>query len=294
MSAADQLNRIVSLVAFLSRRGEGVTLDDLAAECGTTRAQVQADVRTLTGLGDHADHDWRLSLSVTQQGDAVAITSLGPWRRPLRLTPDEFLALQLALADDPEGEALARQFAGLAPRTAERPHTAHEGPRGEGRILDAVRRAVAGRVKLELLYAGAGDRVGGGRVVHPYELVVQGGRFYCIAWCEQAQGWRHFRVDRMLDALATDQPFPPRDDFEPPDHVFRTETTPDQVTVRFGPRIRRWVEERYPDGVATEDGAFQVTFDVTDPAWLVRHVLSFGTEAEVLEPEEYRALVSHG
>jgi predicted DNA-binding transcriptional regulator YafY len=34
-----------------------------------------------------------------------------------------------------------------------------------------------------------------------------------------------------------------------------------------------------------------VTYQVADPHWIVRHVLSYGAEAEVLEPGEVRGWV---
>ena len=90
MTAADQLNRIVSLVADMSRRGDGaVTLAELAEAQDTTVHQVQADIRTLTALDNDPGADWLLALQVTQEGDRVELWSGGPFRRPVRLAPDE-------------------------------------------------------------------------------------------------------------------------------------------------------------------------------------------------------------
>ncbi len=158
-------------------------------------------------------------------------------------------------------------------------------------MLEAVRRAVAQERKLAIVYAGSRDRVGRRRVVRPHELLVEGGRFYCIAWCEAVSDWRHFRLDRMLDALVLAEHFAPEADYEPPRGAFRPEDAADGVTVRFGPAIARWLRERYPEGSGTEGEGWEVEFDVADPIWLVRHVLYYGPEAEVVGPEEYREAV---
>ena len=117
MTAQAQLTRIIQLVAELTRReraGEdSPAIASLADTLGVSTDQVTADLRTLTLLGEHADAEWLLSLSVWQQGDRVGVTSGGPFRRPLVLSPDERLAVQAALALDPEGENLAARFAGL-------------------------------------------------------------------------------------------------------------------------------------------------------------------------------------
>ena len=39
------------------------------------------------------------------------------------------------------------------------------------------------------------------------------------------------------------------------------------------------------------DGSVTETYQVADPHWIVRHVLQYGPEAEVVEPEEVRGWV---
>jgi proteasome accessory factor C len=61
--------------------------------------------------------------------------------------------------------------------------------------------------------------------------------------------------------------------------------------VRYSPRVARWLAERV-DGEVQEDGALVVRHAVSDADWLVRHVLRYGGEAEVLEPEVLRRRVA--
>ena len=99
------------------------------------------------------------------------------------------------------------------------------------------------------------------RPVHPYALVYGEGHWYLLAWCTVSEGVRIFRVDRILE-----------------------------VRVRYSPRIARWIAEREA-GEWDADGAFGVTHQAADPHWAVRHVLQYGPDAVVLEPEEVRRLV---
>lgn len=62
------------------------------------------------------------------------------------------------------------------------------------------------------------------------------------------------------------------------------------MAVRYGPRIARWFIER-GQGAAADDGSVVVRHAVADPGWLVRHVLQYGPDAEVLEPSDMRRLV---
>lgn len=122
-TAATQLNRLVQLVAEMSRREErgerALRLAEVAEHLATTPRQILKDVRVLTETTDDPDGTWLSSLTIVQQGDNLEIASRGPYRRPIRLTPDELLALQVALVTEPEIPSHAvRELAGLATTAA--------------------------------------------------------------------------------------------------------------------------------------------------------------------------------
>jgi len=296
--ATAQLDRIVSLVAELSRTAlddeEGRSLSELASRYGVSTKQIAGDIQTLTTLCDHAEAEWLLSLSAWQQDDRVSVSSLGPFRRPILLNPDERLALQVALALDPDG-------AGLAARLA----TALEGTVGQAPAgRPARRRAGFGDLLLgaanehrciEVLYAGEGGGAGRQSVIEPHELVTYHGRSYVHAWDREAGGWRLFRMDRFLDALPTDTRFDERNDFEPiagRSDLFRAPPSAvETVRVRFSRRVARWIRERYPRCEEADGGCVVVTFLASSVEWLVRRVLEYGPDAEVLGPPAYREAV---
>jgi proteasome accessory factor C len=302
-TASTQLNRIVTVVAELSRReaaGEpALTLAEVAAGQGTTADQIQRDIRALTQASDEPDAEWLQSLSVWQEGDRLSVSSRGPFRRPIRFTGDELLALQVGLATEEGNEcALSRELAEVVRADARGARSfAVEAAAGAGEaaVADLARRAMDERLPLSILYAGGHDRAGTPRVIEPHQVVVAEGRVYIVAWCRRSGGWRNFRADRVIDAMVEKGTFRLRADFVPfadGEAVFRAEPDDvDEVTVRFGPGIARWLEERYPDAKRQADGSVDVTFPVADPAWLVRHVLQYGPDAEVLAPAEYREAV---
>jgi predicted DNA-binding transcriptional regulator YafY len=292
MTAAESLARIVSLVAELTRvereAGAAPTVATLAASFGVTPAQIAADIRTLTQLNDHSDAEWLLSLSAWQQGEMVGVSSAGPFRRPVRLSPDELYAVQLALVM--EGEtALAARLGAVAAAGAPAPPSVRQ----RLPAYDLLSDAVASHLVIELLYAGEGEQTGRQWVIHPHQLAEYRDRTYVVAWCVASDDWRHFRLDRILDALPAGGTFAPRADFRPvlePGDVFRAaDDAVEQVAVRFSPAVARWVRERYRDDVEEEeDGAVRVRLPVTSVAWLVRRVLEYGDDAEVIGPAAYR------
>ena len=285
MSAAEPLTRIVAMVAELTLREQSgapwMTRADLAQSLGVSVTQVGRDLETLTLLGDGADSDWLLSLRVLLEGDKVAIMSNGPFQRPLRLTPVELLAVQMALVG--EGEVpLAAKMGGAA--SAALP----DRPRPSPTLADRVGEAITGQRRLRCRYAG--DRRGEPteRTIQPHQAVEYRNYVYVVAWCERSNGWRRFRLDRILQA-EHDGTFEPRADFTPlraTSEVFQAGQV-EEVVVRYRDGAARWARERYPSA-RVEDDRVAVRFKVANPEWLIRMVLEVGDDAEVVEPEDYR------
>jgi proteasome accessory factor B len=63
-----------------------------------------------------------------------------------------------------------------------------------------------------------------------------------------------------------------------------------EAVVRYSRSIARWISER-EEVEENPDGSVVVRHRVADPRWIVRHVLSYGPEAEIVEPAEMRDLV---
>jgi predicted DNA-binding transcriptional regulator YafY len=68
--------------------------------------------------------------------------------------------------------------------------------------------------------------------------------------------------------------------------VFRAGGAP-AATVRYSPRVARWPVER-GEAEPQPDGGAVARRQVADELWLARHVLQYGTDAEVLDPPELR------
>ncbi len=300
-TAAGQIQRIVRLVAELSRdamAGEhGIALADIAARLGVAPDVVQQDLRTLTAISDDADVEWLQSLSVWQEGDRVSAVSRGPFRRPMRFTADELLAIRVGLAlEGDAGLALAERLAGELSGVPADPSVQVAGLPGEGeqRVVALATLAIeTGRV-LSLLYAGERDFAGSARAVEPHQVVHANGRAYIVAWCRRARDWRHFRADRVLDAALEAGTFEPRvlPAVDRPEGLLRArQSDTHDVVVRYSPAVARWLAERHADAKRLPDGALEVTHRVAEPAWLVRLVLGYADEAEVVSPVSYRAAV---
>ena len=108
-------------------------------------------------------------------------------------------------------------------------------------------------------------------------------------------GRREAGSPAQLEARALETGYAPPSDFDPTEYVsdgrvFRSDAEED-VLVRYSPRVAPWVREHGPIE-ELDGGSVSVRFTTADPRWVVRHVLLYGPEAEVVEPPAVREMVA--
>jgi proteasome accessory factor C len=309
--AERQLERVLHVLPLAAREG-GESLAALAAELGVSKERLLRDLEEVTARAYYLEPPVDIDISIEQ--DRVTVWTTGEFRRPVKLSPREALALTLGLrllaesAESGRADAL-RALAGRldaalavipAAALAEDFALGAGDPEGEG-LLAMLREAARERRPCRLQYLKPADLEPEPRVLHPYALVHAGGRWYALGHSPEAGGVRAFRLDRVLAVSPLDGTFDVPEDFDARDHieksgplpggVFRADETV-EVTVRYSPRIARWIEERADSAVEKRpDGSVDVRHPVADPGWLVRHVLYHGPDAEVVQPPEMRDLV---
>jgi proteasome accessory factor C len=149
--------------------------------------------------------------------------------------------------------------------------------------------------RLALRYLRPGDAEPRERLVEPLRLVYANGRWYLLARPVDTDDVRVYRVDRVLDAKLTEQhfastAFDASRFIDDGGHAYSGQGAA-IATVRYSPRVARWIAERTGQRVDT-DGSITVEHRVADADWLARHVLQYGAEAEVVQPPELRAHVA--
>lgn len=137
------------------------------------------------------------------------------------------------------------------------------------------------------------------RDVEPYQLVFSEGFWYLVAFCHQREEIRLFRVDRIKQLEETGAGFelPPQFNYE--DYMgaaWGMERGEEfAFKVKFSGDGARYVKETkcHPSQVVTEaeDGTVVFCAKACGLKAVTRWVLSFGGEAEVLEPENLREKV---
>jgi predicted DNA-binding transcriptional regulator YafY len=139
------------------------------------------------------------------------------------------------------------------------------------------------------------------RMIDPYKLLQNRGTWYAVAWCRLRNDMRLFALHRIESyQVLDDVGFRVRDDFDVDawiDKAFLLEHTGQEhrVKVHFKPRSARYIRERNwhasQELTEHEDKSCTLEFLTQSLEETKRWVLSYGSEAHVLEPPELRDML---
>lgn len=130
----------------------------------------------------------------------------------------------------------------------------------------------------------------GRREVEPYYLIFQWASWYLWGWCRERKDFRMFKLNRMYDLMMSGGVFQRREAAAPDlstEKIFPAEV---QARIRFAPECRwRLIDEFGRDSFVCEpDGSLLFSFGFAGSDHLLSWLLTFGDQAELLEPVELR------
>ena len=162
-------------------------------------------------------------------------------------------------------------------------------------LVDLLQASVVRRRKVRLTYT-SGARERSERLVDPWGLVDKDDVWYLIAGTDRGQ--RTFRVDRITEAVPTDQPAERPDDFtlatawqqvvgEMEELRSRTWATV-LVAARFVPVLRTQFGRHCHTEEELDDGRARVRLAAPTPLDLARNLAGWGAMIDVVEPRSVR------
>lgn len=298
LAASDRLQRLLSIVPWIVDH-PGAPVAEICTRFGIAEPELLKALEMLRYVGVYPFSPDAL-IDVIIEDDAVWLHLAQPFGRPLRLTPEEGLALVAAGRSmvgapgaDPAG-SLARGLAKLARSlgiTDEESIEVQLAGEVMPEILEVLRVSARERRRVAIEYYSHGRDEQTTREVDPYRVYADQGRWYVSAWCHRADGERIFRVDRIQSAEALDTVFEARTlegPSEPSEaQTFRPGPDAPRVVLELGPDAR-WVSDHYPHERLVDLGAgrFRITLAVTARPWLDRLLLSLGPDATVVDLDE--------
>lgn len=159
--------------------------------------------------------------------------------------------------------------------------------------------AIMSRKQLNLHYKSASRQELQWRKVEPYFIQFMHGCWYLVGWCQHRQAHRTFRIDRIQELQITEESFTPSDSITAEAYFANSlgvgQGEPVQVVLRFTPERAKWLKDSsfHPSQQQKElpDGYLEVSLQVCNDWSLLRFVLGFGADVEVVEPMELRERV---
>ena len=128
------------------------------------------------------------------------------------------------------------------------------------------------------------------RIVEPYYLIFRWSSWYLYGWCKDRGDYRLFKLNRMLKVSETDQLYELRNASLP--DLSDEKIFPEGIKVKalFNEDMAwRLIEEFGPESFTrTSEGKLLFESDCSDVDSITTWFLTFGSKAEVLEPEEVK------
>ena len=291
-------------------RAAGVTIDELASQCGVTTRTIRRDLQALEEAGfpiydDRSRDDGRTRWIIN--GQAFKGLSAG-------LTLSELCALYFSrslvesLSGTPFRDDVDRAFEKLT--AALTPHmqrfldqlprvlSAKSQPQAmadaslrtriEARALEATLHQRQAEITY---YSKSSDRTKA-YLVHPYRLAYAQGALYLLAYVPEYAEVRTFAVDRISELSLREDSFTPIEEL--PDEAFPHSLgvhsgPPERVEIEFQPAAAEYVRTRTWHASQqlreTDNGGVAMTLDVCLDRALESWILSFGPFARVVSPE---------
>ncbi len=305
----DQLARQWQLIQRLAKSRAGCGLDELVEELGCVRRTVYRDLDALMYAGFPVVSERRDGRSYYRFLDTFS-------RGDVPFTPDEIQALAFSegllrilegtVFHDSIASALKKIRAGLSPELVEYlarldesfrvlpgPHKSYAHLRD---TIQSLHDAVLRRRTVRMRYRTGRTGTVSNRGLDPYRVWYRSGGLYVVGLDHKSGEIRTFAIDRIQQLSVSDDSFGVLDGFDFDDYVgssFGVIAEPaTRVRIRFDAPWATYVAEHiwHPSQTLARGrgGSLEVTMEVGGTAELRQWIQSFGSGAEVLEPETLR------
>ncbi len=309
---SQKLRRLLYIVPYVAKHAEGVPVDQLAKLLGAEREELLADLDLLSQVGP-PDGDPGEYLLVSVDEGRVFVELAHRLTRPLRLTPAEGCSLLLGIRalresgiapfDDSLASAEKKLLAALG-RDASEAETlatstvvASIETSADAMVAKHLKELVTAartNTRVEIDYASASRHQAEHRPLDPYGIVHHAGEWYVVGFCGKRGDVRTFRIDRIVELVATGQRFTRPEGFDL--EAYRRDRlyvpSADAVTVRIqldALAVTR-IGVTWPVGEVTmqDDDSAELLVDCEGFEWVTGWVLGLGRHAWIVGPPEAR------
>lgn len=177
--------------------------------------------------------------------------------------------------------------------------------------FELLKSAIVHHKCVKIAYASSYEIISG-RIIWPLKLAYKARAWYVKAFCTEKQDWRIFKLNRILDLEILNEDFSEKGEMSSdvmagdakrnvpipwrkfPRTTEEAEREYHQITLRFPKEMAYRVYDEFDKTQVErqESGAFIVSVNMPEDAWLVGFLLSFGTQVDILSPVSLRETVA--
>jgi predicted DNA-binding transcriptional regulator YafY len=307
LTTRSQIRRLYWALGRL-RSGKPLKATDLAAE-------FEMNVRTAYRDLDFLRDDWRIPIEFDRTAQTFVLTEPLADLPPVSLSQGELIGLYFAekvltqyrgtpfekdlLSAFRKIQELLPEAIRVSPAVIDDFLSFDAGPlhTPDAQVFRDVLGALRLRRKVLIRYRSLSSDRTTQRRVHPYHLFNYRGDWYLAAWDELRGEVRIFAIHRIRKATPTTEPYEVQKGFSFRRFMadafgIQKGEKPVAVQIRFAPRQARWIRERrwHRSARVQEalDGSIVLNLRIAETSEIVRWVMQFGSEAEVLKPASLR------
>lgn len=156
--------------------------------------------------------------------------------------------------------------------------------------FDLLKAAVIHQKCVKITYANSCGKIRK-RIVQPLKLSYKSMSWYLKAYCTEKQDYRIFKLTRILDLEVLTDSFQ-KSEF--PKSAEVSEQSCNTIILRFPQNMAYRVFDEFDKTHVskTENGDFIVSAEMPEDEWLIGYLLSFGTQADIIEPAYLKVIVA--
>ena len=128
------------------------------------------------------------------------------------------------------------------------------------------------------------------RKIEPYHLIFQWSAWYVWGYCTERKDYRMFKLNRMTELSLTNEKFADRNVPEFICDKLRHTKGEVKATVKFANSVKWRIIDEFGVGFLNDNGDGTIIMNLTwsDKQSFFSYILSFGSDAEIIEPLELR------
>ena len=285
-----QVIRLLDLVPYLILN-QGVALEQIARDFQITKADVLDDLNTLWMCGLPGYTPLEL-IDLSFDTGFVSIRNAEVLSNPRKLTSIEMGAIIIGLCilrdSFPAVDSQVQGLENLIERLSKKSNVKAPAILSTvvtAELRSAVNTAIATKKDLKISYHSFSRDEVSSREITPFTIVHDGTFEYLESFCQLAQDFRSFRLDRILSAVLIE-----KTDSQAPGNEPKEDSRVD-VQIKISSNSRKVAETFHLNSAGEILQGDVFNSSVYNPEWIIRTICSLKSWAEVVQPPDLRSEV---